>query len=139
MNLRTRLALSAAGPLAVALVVGTVAVTAVFSAGRLHDLDGQTRTESDTLVALVRNGQLPSTLPAPAASTLLAQVLAADGTVLAATPSASPVQPLLQVQVRGGHSVVTDEAGAYAGVPLRLRVRSTALDGRPVRVVVAAP
>jgi signal transduction histidine kinase len=35
--------------------------------------------------------------------------------------------------------VVTDEAGAYAGVPLRLRVRSTALDGRPVRVVVAAP
>jgi signal transduction histidine kinase len=138
-TLRIRISLAAAGPLAVALVLGTVAVVAVFSAGRVRDLDAQTRVESDTLVALVSDDRLPTTLPAPAGSTLLAQVLADDGTVLAATPSASRVQPLLQVATRGGRSVVTDEDGGYAGVPLRLRIRSADLDGRSVRVVVAAP
>jgi signal transduction histidine kinase len=137
-GLRARLVLSAAVPLAIALVVGTVAVAAVFASGRVRDLDAQTRVAADTLTALVTSGQLPTTLPMPAGSPLIAQVLAADGTVAAASPSASRLQPL--VSLNAGHrTVVTDEEGSYAGVPLRIRVQPTSLNGSPVRVVVAAP
>ena len=137
-SMRTRIVVSAALPLGVALVIGTVAVAAVFSAGRVHDLDTQTRVESDALSALVGNGQLPSTLPVPAGSTLLAQVLDSDGQVLAATQSASRVQPLSSDAGPTG-GVRTDERGSYAGVPLRIRLTPVTVDGRTVRVVVAAP
>lgn len=138
-GLRARLVLSAAVPLAIALVVATVAVAAVFAAGRVRDLDTQTRVAADTLTALVATGQLPSTLPLPAGSPLIAQVLAADGSVAAASPSASRVQPLVSPNHAAGRDVVTDEEGSYAGVPLRIRVQAATLDGKPVRVVVAAP
>ena len=137
-SMRTRIVVSAALPLGVALVIGTVAVAAVFSAGRVHDLDTQTRVESDALGALVGNGQLPTTLPVPAGSTLLAQVLDPDGQVLAATQSASRVQPLTSDAGPTG-GVRTDERGSYAGVPLRIRLTAITVDGRTVRVVVAAP
>ncbi len=75
-------------------------------------------------------------LPLPSGSPLLAQVVAADGTVLAASPAASRVQPL---STATGDRVTTDEQGAYAATPLRVRLRSAVLDGRPVQVVVAAP
>ena len=137
-SMRTRIVVSAALPLGVALVIGTVAVAAVFSAGRVHDLDTQTRVESDALGALVGNGQLPSTLPVPAGSTLLAQVLDPDGQVLAATQSASRLQPLMSDAGPAG-GVLTDERGSYAGVPLRIRLTPVTVDGRTVQVVVAAP
>ena len=107
----------------------------MFSAGRVHDLDAQTRTESEVLGELVRTGQVASTLPVPAGSTLLAQVLAPDGSVLAATPSASRVQPLSTAS----SAVGTDERGSYAGVPLRVRVSEQRSGGEVLRVVVAAP
>lgn len=137
-SLRARIVASAAIPLAIALVIGTVAVAGVFSAGRVHDLDAQTRAESEVLTTLVRSGQLPTVLPVPAGSTLLAQVLDPAGGVLAATPSASRVQPLTGVAAAAG-DVRTDEHGSYAGVPLRIRVSPAVLDGQPLRVVVAAP
>ena len=137
-SMRTRIVVSAAVPLGVALVIGTVAVAAVFSAGRVHDLDTQTRVESDALAALVRNGQLPTTLPVPAGSTLLAQVLDPDGQVLASTQSASRVQSLTS-DAAPADGVRTDERGSYAGVPLRIRLTPVTVDGRTVRVVVAAP
>ncbi len=137
-SMRTRIVVSAALPLGVALVIGTVAVAAVFSAGRVHDLDTQTRVESDALGALVGSGQLPTTLPVPAGSTLLAQVLDPDGQVLAATQSASRVQPLTSAAAPAG-GVLTDERGSYSGVPLRIRLTPVTVDGRTVRVVVAAP
>jgi signal transduction histidine kinase len=136
-SVRARIVLSAAGPLAAALVVGTVALALLFSGGRLRDVDAQTRAEAESLVALVESSQLPPVLPLPAGSALQAQVLAADGTVLAATATASRIQPL--VGSGGGPGVLTDERGSYAGVPLRIRMTTARLDGAPVRVVVAAP
>lgn len=127
--------LSVAAPVAAALVLVAVAVALVFSAGRVRDLDDQTRTATDTLTGLVRTGQLPVVLPLPAGSPLLAQVLGADGTVLAASPAASRTLPLSTSL--GGTD--TDERGAYAGTPLRVRVQQAELAGRAVRVVVAAP
>lgn len=107
-------------------------MTAVFTAGRVHDLDDQTDVESGEVVALVASRQLPTTLPVPAGSTLLVQVLDADGQVVAAGPAASRSVPLAGVAAAG---VRTDEQGSYAGVPLRLR---TARVGAQT-VVVAAP
>ncbi len=138
-GLRARLVLSATVPLAVALVVATVAVAAVFAAGRVHDLDNQTRLAADTVGSLLATGQLPTTLPLPAGSPLLAQVLSEDGTVAAASPSASRVQPLVPLERLARGSVVTDESVSYAGVPLRIRVQPATFDGRPVQIVVAAP
>jgi signal transduction histidine kinase len=132
-SVRARIVLSAAVPLSVALVVGSVAVAAVFTAGRIHDLDQQTQAEADQVSALVSSGQLPTTLPVPAGSTLLVQVLGTDGAVLAAGPSASRIAPLAPVDITG--RVSTDEEGSYAGVPLRLRT----MRAGDRTVVVAAP
>lgn len=138
-GLRARLTLSAAVPLAVALVIATVTVGALFAAGRVRDLDSQTRVVADALSALVASDQSPGTLPLPAGSTLLAQVLAADGSVLAASPSASRLQPLVSAARATRRTVVTDEEGSYAGVPLRIRIQPATLAGEPVSIVVAAP
>ena len=73
----------------------------MFTAGRVHDLDRQTKAEADQLESLVRSGQLPDILPVPAGSTLLVQVLAPNGTVLAAGPAASSVVPLAAASRRG--------------------------------------
>ena len=132
-SIRARVVLAAGVPVAVALVVAVVAVGLLFARGQLRDLDAQTRAESDTLVALVSSGQLPSVLPVPAGSLLLAQVLDADGAVLASTVGASRVQPLASAVAAPG--VSTDEQGSYLGVPLRLRVAAVA----ERTVVVAAP
>jgi signal transduction histidine kinase len=138
-GLRARLVLSAALPLAVALVLATIALALLFAGSRLRDLDAQTRSVADSLTELVSTGQLPVALPLPAGSPLLAQVVAPDGTVLAASPSASRVVPLVSGGALRRPGVVTDEQGSYAGVPLRIRTAPTTLAGRPVRVVVAAP
>ncbi len=136
-SLRARLALSSAIPLAVALVVGTVAVGAAFSGGRVADLDRQTGQELDALTGLLSSGQLPSTLPSPPGSALLGQVVGADGAVLAATPSASRVLPLLPDPVPD--RVGTEEDGAYTGEPLRYRTQTVVVSGRRLTVVVATP
>ena len=135
-GLRARVTLSSAVPLALALVATALAVTAVFSASVVRDLDDQTRTEVDALVALIADDRLPGLLPVPAGSALLAQVVGADGAVLAAGPGTSPVQPLVPDDRTG---VRTLEDASYLGVPLRVRVVDATLDGRGVQVVVAAP
>lgn len=138
LSLRRRIVLSSSLLVLVVLVIATVAVAALFTAGRLDDLDRQTGAEADILTSLVTTGQLPEVLPVPAGSALLAQVLDARGVVLAATPSASRTQALAQVQV-DGQRVETDEEGGYAGTPLRRRQSQAQLGGQPVTIVVAAP
>jgi signal transduction histidine kinase len=138
LSLRRRIVISSSLLSLVVLVIGTVAVAAVFAAGRIRDIDTQTRAEADTLAALVATGQVPAVLPVPAGSPLLAQVLAADGTVLGSTPSASPTQALIEVRI-GNRDVDTDEGGGYSGAPLRIRRVRASLAGQPVTIVVAAP
>lgn len=133
---RFRIVASAAVPLALALIVGTIAVGAVFAHSRVEELDRQTRTEVDVLRDLVVSGQRPRTLPLPASSTLLAQVLNGEGDVLSFSPSASSVQPLSSSSRSG---VVNDETGAYAGAPLRVRTLVVSTEGQRFVLVVAAP
>ena len=135
-SLRVRIVVSSSLLVLVVVVISTGAVAALFTAGRVHDIDAQTRTEAGTISSLVTTGQLPAVLPVPAGSPLLAQVLAADGTVLSATPGASRTQPLADPTDAG---VATDEQGGYAATPLRRRVAHQRLAGQPVTVVVAIP
>ncbi|MCW2725082.1 MAG: histidine kinase [Frankiales bacterium] len=138
-SLRTRLVVGSVVPLAAALLVGTVAVVAVFAAGRMRQLDVQTAREADVLVQLVSSGQLPRPLPVPAGSTLLAQVLDRSGVVLAASPAASQARPLVDGLVGRAPGTFTEEAPAYGDGPVRVRTASSVVGGRPVLVVVAAP
>lgn len=137
-SIRARVVLALAGPLAAALIAGTVALAVLFSTGRVRDLDQQTLAEAQALVAVAATGQLPAVLPVPDGSPLLGQLLAADGSVLAATPSASRVQPLLSGRALT-RRVDTDERSSYAGVPLRVRVVPVTVAGHPAYAVVAAP
>jgi signal transduction histidine kinase len=132
-SLRTRLVTGSVVPLAVALVVGTTALAAIFSGGRVHELDTLTARQSAVLSQLVASGQLPAPLPLEAGSPLLAQVLSPDGQVRAATASASRLVPNAD-RLRVG--VGTVERPSFGDVPMRVRVTAAAGGDR---VVVAAP
>lgn len=135
-GVRTRVVLATGVAVTLALVAATVGLALLFAAGRVQDLDAQTKTSADVLTALLAGGQLPTTLPLPAGSPLLAQVLAHDGTVLAASPSTGRALPLAEPSRPG---LVTVEDDAQTGTPLRVRTTRASFEGRPVLVVVAAP
>lgn len=139
-TIRTRLVAMTIVPLVVALCIGTVAVTVLFSAGRIRSVDRQTRAEAATLAGLAQSGQLPTPLPVPAGSPLLAQVIDDDGTVLAASASASLVLPLVthpSMSTRANDD--TDEDNPFVAAALRLRVQRVTVAGRAAVIVVAAP
>lgn len=139
-TLRTRLVVLSIVPLTVALVTGTVALVVLFTAGRVRDLDQQTHREADSLAALTGTEQLTTPLPVPPGSPLLAQVINVSGTVLAASPSASLVLPL--VQPASGRLVrrdFTENDNSYGSVPLRVHQEPAVLGTEPVLIVVAAP
>ena len=135
-GLRTRLVAGSVVPLTAALVVGTLALTAIFASGRLHEVDAQTQREAAALVPLAGTAQLPAPLPVPVGSTLLAQVVSGDGRVMASSASASPLLPLLVPRSAG---VLTVERPDFGEVPLRIRVVRATVAGKPAWVVVAAP
>ena len=138
-TIRTRLVAMTIVPLVIALCIGTVAVVLLFSAGRIRSVDRQTRAEATTLAALVRTGQLPSPLPVPAGSPLLAQVINANGTVSAATASASLVLPLVAHPSMSAANDNTDHDNPFGAAALRIRVQPVTVAGRPAVIVVAAP
>lgn len=138
--IRTRLVAMTIVPLVVSLCIGTVAVALLFSAGRIRSVDSQTRAEAITLAALAQSGQLPAPLPVPAGSPLLAQVIDADGTVLAASASASLVLPLVtHPSTLARATDQTDEDNPFGAAALRLRLQPVTVAGRAAVIVVAAP
>jgi signal transduction histidine kinase len=135
-SLRTRLLVSSVIPLAAALVVGTLALAGIFAAGRVHEVDAQTKRQADVLVHLATTGQLPAPLPIPAGSTLLAQVVDDSGRVLASSASASRLLPLV---TEPAPVLETVERPVFGEVPLRVRSARATVSGRRVWVIVAAP
>ena len=139
-TIRTRLVALTILPLVIALCIGTVALAYLFSTGRIRSVDRQTSAEATTLAALAQSGQLPSPLPVPAGSPLLAQVIDANGTVLAATASASTVLPLVaRPAISAGAHNSTDDDNPFGAAVLRLRVQPVTVAGRSAVIVVAAP
>jgi len=141
-SLTFRLTVIATVVLATGLASGAAALAALFFHNRLEAVDANVRSESVTLTALVRSGQVPDPLPAPAAQSVIAQVIDSAGTVRAATPSASRIVPILPLSLldaqQPGQSFTTSHS-ALGPAPLRVTVASARLRGAPVLVVTAVP
>lgn len=135
-----RLTLIASGALFVALVVGAFALTTVLSRTRLEALDTVVRERVATIAALAQDDRLPAALPV-AEPGEIAQLLDADGAVLATSPNASrtlPVVPLDALHVGPGTTVGGTSASAYDD-EARIAVRSATYRGEPVTVVATVP
>jgi signal transduction histidine kinase len=140
-SLRLRLTIVATGVLALGLTVGVLGLSALFARARTADLDAQIQSEAGTLRSLVTSDQLSQPLPVPPGSPVLAQVVDSAGTVLASTPTAGRVLPVVPPAtlrtLAGAGPTSTGETGFGAG-QLRVLVEPATLSGTPVHVVVAA-
>jgi len=124
--------------LAVGLALGGVALTAVFGRGRVATVDVRLTEQSAVLVALLSSGQLPAPLPVPAATS--AQVLDAQGEVLASSGGVSRLLPVLPAG-RGSPAtgLFTTADSTVTGQRLRVSLTSADYAGAPVTVLVALP
>ncbi|MGV8845146.1 ATP-binding protein [Tessaracoccus sp.] len=139
LSLRLRLTLVTTGLLAVGLVMGAVALTAVVSASRISVLDELAAARAETIARLADEDRLPSPLPVAEAGEM-AQVLDAAGVVVASSANASRTLPV----VGGAHLALLVERGpetlqsAY-DEQARMVARTASLRGEPVTVVVSLP
>lgn len=142
-SLRLRIALIASVVLTIGLVVGALGLSTLFVRARVAAVDVSVDAVATTIRDIVAAGELPAPLPGPAAGTTLAQVVDAAGTVLAATPGASRVLPLLPpdqlTASRGGRRTFTTSTSTFGPAPLRVAVEQTLYRGVPVTVVTAVP
>lgn len=145
LSLRLRLTVLTAAALAAALVVGAFALTAVLSRSRVAALDGLLRDRMAVMTGLVEGDTLPETLPTVEAGEI-AQLLDAQGGVLASSPNASrtlPVIPagdLASLRARAGTGLLltTTVDDAYRQ-PSRLALRAVTYRGAPATAVVTMP
>ncbi|SEE90123.1 sensor histidine kinase [Ruania alba] len=142
--LRLRLTLLTAGLLCVTLALGALALTTVLSRGRVATLDEITTARAETIAALAADDRIAATLPV-AQPGEIAQLLDADGRVLASSTNASrtlPVVPADELEgllgARDGEVVVTTTATAY-DEEVRLAVMGAEYRGEPATVVVSMP
>ena len=142
-SLRLRVALIATAVLTVGLVAGSLGLSTLFVRARVAAVDVSVDALASTIRDIVAGGELPSPLPGPATGTTLAQVIDTAGTVLAATPGASRVLPLLPPQqltaTESGRRKFTTSTSTIGPAPLRVAVERTSYRGVPVTVVTAVP
>jgi signal transduction histidine kinase len=121
-TLRVRLTLLTAGMLAVALTVGALALTGLFSHGRTGSLDEAVRLRAVTVADLATSRRLPEPLPVVQPGEIV-QVLDAEGRVVASSTTASRTLPVLPADQVG---VLAERArGADDGLALASTDRST--------------
>lgn len=145
LSLADRLTLLATGVVAVALVAGALALSGVLGASRVAALDEVVRARAATVAALVADDRVPDPLPVAEAGEV-AQVLDADGGVLASSATASRTLPVLdratlvawRVEAEGDVLVRTTDASAY-DVQARVAVLPVTLAGAPATVVATVP
>lgn len=141
-SLRVRLTLAATAVVAVALAAGAIALTAVLQAGRVAALDEVVRGRVATVKSLVASDSVPSTLGVGQPGEI-AQVLDADGRVLATSPTASRTLPLLDAataqRLRGDDDVSVSTTATGYDAAARVAVLATTYRGAPVTVVASVP
>lgn len=139
-SLRARLTFLASGALAVGLVVGSLVLAAAVTRSRVGAVSATAIARADTLAALVTADRLPEVLPANAGE--VAQVLDAQGRVLAATSTASRTLPVLDQEelsrLPRGEAKTRRDSPFTAG-PVQLVAVDAQLRGGPVTVVVTEP
>jgi signal transduction histidine kinase len=136
-GLRARLTITATAGLAVALAGGAALGTRALADSLVTALDGTARQGAKGVAALADAGRLPNPVPV-AGGTVTVQVLA-GGRIVAASPGADRLVPLLsgralQTAARSGHAISL-EGGPY-GLPGLLRVVAVPASGG--KIVIAA-
>ncbi|MBO0775176.1 MAG: HAMP domain-containing histidine kinase [Actinobacteria bacterium] len=137
-SLRARLTLASSAGLALALVAAALLLLATVHASLLRNLDATARQGAQEVAALADAHRLPDPVPV-AAGTLTLQVLDASGGIVAASPGADRLVPLLPpaeaaANARSHRAVLLD--GRPFGIPTLVRVVSVA-DSRH-QVIIAA-
>jgi signal transduction histidine kinase len=139
-GLQTRVTVLASAVVAAALLAGALLLVTVLRSGLTGATDDRARQRVDEVSRLVEEGRLPGVLPGGDPSVLV-QVLAPEGAVVAATTGTSRAVPLLtpdEVARAVGSDDPVQVAGDRAanGDPLRVVARRT--DRGPV-VLAAVP
>jgi signal transduction histidine kinase len=132
-SLRARLTVLTSGLLCVALVVGAVVLSTVLSRSRVAALDDVVRDRAVTVAGLVTGDRVPDALPV-AEPGEIAQVLDADGRVVATSPTASRTLPVLPADVLAG---LREAAGGP--VPLVVGTQDSAYDAQARAAVLVVP
>ncbi len=137
-GLRARLTITATAGLAVAIAGGAALGTRALADSLVAGLDGTAQQGAKGVAALVDACRLPNPVPV-AGGTVTVQVLGAGGRIVAASPGADRLVPLLsgrgiEAAARSGHAVQLD-GGPY-GLPGLLRVVAVPADGG--QMVIAA-
>ncbi len=139
LSLRLRLTLVTTGLLAVGLIMGAIALTAVVSASRISTLDELSAARAVTIARLAEEDRLPEPLPVAEAGEV-AQVLDADGLVVASSANASRTLPVVTIDELAR---LKEEPAATLETAYDDQARMLALAaswrGDPVTVVVSLP
>ncbi|MBD8078559.1 sensor histidine kinase [Cellulosimicrobium arenosum] len=144
-SVRWRLTALASAVVAVALVLGAVALTWVLQASRVAALDAVVRERATTVATLAEADRLPSTLPVVEPGEIV-QLLDADGGVVASSSNASRTLPLLggdeltasSPDTGGATRIMTTTTSGYDDAA-RVAVHPTTLRGAPATVVASVP
>jgi signal transduction histidine kinase len=137
-GLRARLTLTATAGLAVALACGALLGVHAFAASLITALDGTARQSAKGVAALVNDNRMPDPVPV-AGGTVTVQVLSPGDRIIAASPGADRLVPLLSgadlaSAADTGRAILLD-GGPY-GLPGLLRVVAVPASGG--RIVIAA-
>jgi signal transduction histidine kinase len=95
-GLRARLILIATASLAAGIAAGSLVLLHGFASSRLSAIDSTSRTVADNLTGLIDAGAVPQVLPVDAGQS--AQIVTADGAVLATSPGTLRTLPLVPPQ-----------------------------------------
>jgi signal transduction histidine kinase len=127
-TVRAKAAISAGVIVAVTLVAGAIVLTVLVRRSLVDDLNAAARARAEDVAALLRAGAVPGTLAVHGEEDAVVQVVAADGTVLAASANLEGQGPLREGAASGG------DGSAH---PFTARVR-TADDVDELRVLPVA-
>lgn len=159
-SLRLRLTLASAVLFGLALALGATVLSSIVSASRVAALDEVLRASTTTLARLATSDQLPEVLPVTEPGEV-AQLLDADGLVLATSANGSRTLPLVPADVLGALTAeletgagpddpapgaatpaqarTTTDRSAYAGGLARVAVAATTWEGEPAWAVSSLP
>ena len=139
LSLRLRLTLVTTGLLAVGLIMGAIALTAVVSASRISTLDELSAARAATIARLAEEDRLPEPLPVAEAGEV-AQVIDGGGLVVASSATASRTLPVVTVDEL---ALLRFEPSATLRTAYdeqaRLTTMAASWRGEPVTVVVSLP
>ena len=133
--MRIRITLLATAVVAIALVIGSLAILGLGRGALLRSQSGTAPQRADAVASLAVDGVLPNPLPSLDAPRLtLVQVIGADGTVVTASQQLEGRQPVIEPD-HGRRRVVHDIEGLRGG-PWLAEVADVSVGGQPMTVIV---